>query len=262
MRTRSATASPATRATATWRASSGGASRSGWSASTSRSRCRWRGTASAAGKAASSATRTPTVRRACASTPGRNPSCSAGRRARPRGRSSPCRRRSSRERLAATVQPARESLRHPLPEPLPGGLRRRCELLLLGAAGERRDRGVAPRHRLRDRVEIAGAHLALMPRGGVAGGLGRELRLLELHVGAHVLSLVAARQLEHREVERVEAGERDELEAVAHGGELALELRDHSIIEMALPVERRRAVVGEELVGELRVDRLREFPRL
>ena len=51
-RTSSATAWPASRATATSRASSRAASRSAWSASTCRSRCRWPGTASAAGSAA------------------------------------------------------------------------------------------------------------------------------------------------------------------------------------------------------------------
>jgi malonate-semialdehyde dehydrogenase (acetylating)/methylmalonate-semialdehyde dehydrogenase len=48
--TSSATAWPASPATATWRASSRAASRSAWSASTCRSRCRWPGTASAAGR--------------------------------------------------------------------------------------------------------------------------------------------------------------------------------------------------------------------
>ncbi len=48
-RTSSATAWPATPATATWRANSRGACRSAWSASTCRSRCRWPGMASAAG---------------------------------------------------------------------------------------------------------------------------------------------------------------------------------------------------------------------
>ena len=66
--TSSATAWPASPATATWRASSRGACRSAWWASTCRSRCRWPGTASAAGRRASSATCTPTARKACAST--------------------------------------------------------------------------------------------------------------------------------------------------------------------------------------------------
>ena len=68
---------------------------------------------------------------------------------------------------------------------------------------------------------------------------------------------VAARQLEHAVVQRVEAGQRDELELVAHRAELALELGDRRVVEVLLPVERRRAVVGEQLARELRVDRLR-----
>ena len=62
---------------------------------------------------------------------------------------------------------------------------------------------------------------------------------------------VAARELEHAVVQRVEAGERDELELVAHRAELALELGDGRVVEVLLPVERRRAVVGEQLAREL-----------
>src|SRR6516162_3605302 len=121
------------------------------------------------------------------------------------------------------------------------------ELLFLGAAGERRNGGVAAAHRLGDRIEVAGANFALVLDGAVAGGLGGELGLLQLDVGGHLLRLVAARQLEHRVVECVESGERDELEAITHRRELALELRDGGVVELSLPVEGGRAVVGEEL---------------
>src|SRR6202043_2778103 len=238
MRTRSPTAWPATRVTATWRASSAGASRWAWSASTSRFRYPWRGTDSAAGRAACMATPTPTARKACASIHGRNPSCSAGRRARPRVRNSPCRRPSS----AAS-----------------GYL---LELLLFGTAAECGNRGGAGAHGLGDCIDVAGADLALVLGGGVAGLLGRELRLLQRYVRGHLLRLVSARQLEHREVERVEAGERDELEAVAHGGQLALESGDLRIIELARPVEGRRADVRQPLPRELRVDGCGELPGL
>ena len=67
--TSTATAWPATPATATWRASFRGACRPAWSASMCPFQCRWPGTASAAGSAACSATCTPTVKKACASTP-------------------------------------------------------------------------------------------------------------------------------------------------------------------------------------------------
>src|SRR3979490_2374108 len=237
MRTRSPTGSPATRVTATWRASSAGASRWAWWASTSRFRYPWRGTDSAAGRAACMATPTPTARKACASIHGRNPSCSAGRRAPPRVRNSPCRRPGS----AAS-----------------GYL---LELLLFGTAAECGNRGRPGAHGLGDRIEIAGADLALVLGRGVAGLLGRELRLLQCHVRGHLLRLVSARQLEHREVQRVEAGERDELEAVAHGGHAPAEYGDLASIQLALPVEGRRAVVRQQLARELRVDCLGEFPR-
>ena len=53
----------------------------------------------------------------------------------------------------------------------------------------------------------------------------------------------------------MEAGEGDELEAVAERREVALERRDLGVAQVLAPVERRRAVVGEELAGELLVDR-------
>src|SRR5438132_9057047 len=94
----SATAWPATPATAMSRVNSDAASRSAWSASMCRSRCPWPGTASAAGSVRSSATCTPTAKKACASTRSRSRSCNAGPRALPRVPSSRCRRRSSKER--------------------------------------------------------------------------------------------------------------------------------------------------------------------
>ena len=68
---------------------------------------------------------------------------------------------------------------------------------------------------------------------------------------------VAVCEVEHGVVERVEPRERDELELVAHGAELALELGDRRIVQIALPVERRRAVVGEQLARERRGGSLR-----
>src|SRR5687767_12588467 len=59
----------------------------------------------------------------------------------------------------------------------------------------------------------------------------------------------------------MEAGEGDELELVAHGAELALELADGRVVQVALPVERRRAVIGEHLVWVLVADAFGELPR-
>ena len=104
---------------------------------------------------------------------------------------------------------------------------------------ERERRGHPAGDHLGDLVEVAGADLSLVARRRVAVLLERELVLLEPDVGAHPLVRVAARQLEHRGVERVEAGERDELEPVAQRAELALEARDRVVVEVLAPVERR-----------------------
>ena len=112
-----------------------------------------------------------------------------------------------------------------------------------------------------DLVEVAGTDLALVLGGGVPALLGGELALLQLDVGAHLVARVAVGQVEHRVVQRVEAGQRDELELEPHGAQLLLELGDGGVVEVLLPVERRRAVVGQQLVGELRLDALGELLR-
>ena len=57
----------------------------------------------------------------------------------------------------------------------------------------------------------------------------------------------------------MEAGQRNELELESHCTQLFLELGDRRIVEVLLPVERRGAVVGEQLIGELRLDTLGEL---
>ena len=52
----------------------------------------------------------------------------------------------------------------------------------------------------------------------------------------------------------MEAGQGDELELVAHLRQRRLEARNGRVVQLLLPVERRRAVVGQQLAGELRVD--------
>src|SRR5262245_44018818 len=101
-----------------------------------------------------------------------------------------------------------------------------------------------------------------MLRRRVSDLLHLELVLLETDVGRHARAGVVARELEHTAVERVEAGERDELEAVAERAERVLEAGDRLVVEVELPVERRRAVVGEPLARVARVDRLGEAARL
>jgi hypothetical protein len=97
--------------------------------------------------------------------------------------------------------------------------------------------------------------------GGEAALGGGELGLLQLDEGAHVAARVAVRQVEHRVVERVEAGQGDELELVAHRRQLVLEARDGGVVEVLLPVEGGRAVVGQQLARELRVDGFGELAR-
>ena len=95
--------------------------------------------------------------------------------------------------------------------------------------------------------------------GGVAAFLGGELALLQLDVRGHLDAGVTVGQIEHRVVEGVETGQGDELEAVAHGGEFALELGDGLVVQVFLPVEGRRAVVREHLVREVLVHSVREL---
>src|SRR5690606_11489619 len=56
----------------------------------------------------------------------------------------------------------------------------------------------------------------------------------------------------------VEAGQRDELETIAHGAEFTLELGDGVVVQVLLPVERRRTVVCQHLARELAMNRLGE----
>jgi len=55
--------------------------------------------------------------------------------------------------------------------------------------------------------------------------------------------------MEHRHIQRVEPGQRDELEFVAHLAKLLLEISDGHVVELFLPVERRRAVVRQQFAG-------------
>jgi hypothetical protein len=73
--------------------------------------------------------------------------------------------------------------------------------------------------------------------GGVPGLLGGELGVLQPDVGRHALGGVAVGQVEHRVVERVEPGQRDELELVAHLAELTLELLDRAVVQAGVPAE-------------------------
>ena len=65
-----------------------------------------------------------------------------------------------------------------------------------------------------------------------------KLILLYLGIRRHAAFLVASRQLEHAQIQRVETRQRDELEFVSHRGELCLETCDGGIVQLLFPVER------------------------
>eukprot|EP01092_Planopodium_desertum_P013804 TRINITY_DN67867_c0_g8_i3.p1 TRINITY_DN67867_c0_g8~~TRINITY_DN67867_c0_g8_i3.p1 ORF type:complete len:672 (-),score=294.42 TRINITY_DN67867_c0_g8_i3:1748-3763(-) len=135
------------------------------------------------------------------------------------------------------------------------------ELLFLGRTGQRGGRGLPLLDRLGDRIEVAGADLALVLDRGEAA-LGRfELGFLQLHEGAHLPARIAVGQIEHAVVQRVETGQGDELELVAVAAQLLLEPGNGGVVQVLLPVEAGRAVVGQQLARELRMDRLGELPR-
>src|SRR5512132_2879498 len=100
------------------------------------------------------------------------------------------------------------------------------ELLVLGRTLEGRGRRLAALHGLRDRVEVAGAHFALVLDRREALPARREPPFLKPDEGGHVVPRIAVRQVEHRMVEAVEARERDELKLVTYRTECALEARD------------------------------------
>src|SRR3546814_9221220 len=87
-----------------------------------------------------------------------------------------------------------------------------------------------------------------------------ELGLLQLDERAHLPPRIAMGEVEHRVVQRVEAGQGDELELVAVGRALLLELRDLGVVQVRLPVEARRACEGQQIAGILRGARLAELP--
>jgi hypothetical protein len=58
-------------------------------------------------------------------------------------------------------------------------------------------------------------------------------------------------QIEHVVPHGVDASQGDELVLVAHGAEFFLELGDGGIVQVLLPVEGRRAVVGQHLARVL-----------
>src|SRR5499426_967350 len=137
------------------------------------------------------------------------------------------------------------------------------KLRFLCRAGQRRRGRSAASDRLRYGVEITRAYEGLVFDGAVAVlGFGGEFRLLQARVSGHAVFPVIPSQVEHAEVERVETGQRNELEFVAHPPQLRLEALDGLGVQLLLPVERRRAIVSQELSRKFGADRLGELSRL
>mmetsp|Transcript_1804 Transcript_1804/g.2609 ORF Transcript_1804/g.2609 Transcript_1804/m.2609 type:complete len:435 (+) Transcript_1804:320-1624(+) len=128
------------------------------------------------------------------------------------------------------------------------------ELLLLGGTTEGSDGRSTLSNNLGKSIEVTSTNETLVGGGLVTILLRGELVGLELRVGGHTSLGVLLGEAEHAVVEGMETGKGDELELVAEGTEGLLEGTDLLIAKELLPVEGRRAVVGEELAGELGVD--------
>src|SRR5713226_10663812 len=86
------------------------------------------------------------------------------------------------------------------------------KLFSLRGASQRGRRRIAARNHLRDFIEIPGADEALVRDSAIAEFLRGELFLLEFRIGAHSRLRVAAREMEHRHIERMESRQSHELE--------------------------------------------------
>ena len=95
------------------------------------------------------------------------------------------------------------------------------ELRLFGRAFQGRQRALTAADDLRNGVEVARTDERLVLDSPVAMvPLHVELPLLHPRVGQHALVAVGVGQLEHGEVQGVETGQGDELELVAHRGQV------------------------------------------
>src|SRR5688572_26576534 len=119
------------------------------------------------------------------------------------------------------------------------------ELRLFGAALHRSRRTLPGGDGRLHRVEVARADECLVARGTITRGFAGELALLEPGITEHAVGAIGRRELEHGMIERVPAGERDELEAIAQRGEALAPALHLGGAQLRLPVEGRRAIVGE-----------------
>ena len=106
-------------------------------------------------------------------------------------------------------------------------------------------------------IEVAGSHFLLVRNEGISLFACRKFWLLHLlNIVLHAFTLrVGVRQsnmLNH--MLWIPAG--DELVLVAHIRQLLLEAGDGGIVQILLPVEGRRTVIGQQLARILRMNRI------
>src|SRR6266436_221398 len=122
------------------------------------------------------------------------------------------------------------ALRHPGSGRRAVGLRLRVELRRLGRPRQRGGRRMAAGDDLCNFIEIAGSYEALVRDRAITKFLGCEFFLLQSRVCSHACLRVAARQVEHAHVQRVESRERHELEFVTQLAKLLLEAGDSDVV--------------------------------
>ncbi len=88
---------------------------------------------------------------------------------------------------------------------------------------------------------------------GISAALGCKFLFLQLDLGRHTLVAVLVGQVEHAVVERVKTGQRNELKLIAHSTEFTLKLANGRVVQVFLPVKRRRAMIGKQLLRSLAI---------
>src|ERR1700731_376457 len=144
--------------------------------------------------------------------------------------------------------------------------RRSCRLInkLFSLCGpfHCRGGGLATGNGLGHFIEISSADKTLVPDCGITFFRAPELLFLKARIRRHAFARVPMREFKHAVIQGMEAGQRDELELVSHGGQLTLEFCDAGFIQLLLPVEGRRAVVRQQFAGDLFMDGFSEAPCL
>src|SRR5260370_14346640 len=91
---------------------------------------------------------------------------------------------------------------------------------------------------LRDLIEIACPDEALVRDSAITKFLCCELLLLKLRIRGHPRPRIAARQIEHAHVQRMEARDAHELELASHPADLFLEASAGQAVQPPIPVAR------------------------